>query len=67
MTPGGRYPGGRVKQLKVRSVDSSEIVFRALRFQLMYVSQIGSSLGLRLGFGYPGRIDSGLGVDFRAP
>ena len=51
VTPDGRYPGERVKQLKVRSVDSSEVVVRALRFQLMYVSQVGSGLGLRLGFG----------------
>ena len=51
VTPGGRYRGERVKQLKVRSVDLSEVVVRALRFQLMYVSQVGSGLGLRLGFG----------------
>ena len=54
LTPDERYPGERVKQPKVRSVDSSQVVVRALRFQLMYVSQIGSGLGLRLGFGLSG-------------
>ena len=51
VTPGGRYAGGRVEQVKVLSVNSSEVVVRALRFQLMYVNQVGSGLGLRLGFG----------------
>ena len=50
VTPDGRYAGGRVEQLKVLSVNSSEVVVRALRFQLMYVSQVGSGLGLTLGF-----------------